>query len=237
VASVDGRAPVVPAVHDSDHRVGLLVMARVPGRSLHDRLGPSATGALGACEALGAALAAMHDHVEVRLPGHHLADDVSEVHRCLPAVRAVAPAIAERLAELLHKAEARAAAESERARLGPAHGALRTDQVLMTIDGPALVDLDSASLAPAERDLANLGAYLWWRSIRRPTEAGALHALADAARHGWAAAAGALPLDAACLRTWRALSLLKIAGRRYRNLTPAEWPLVPDLLDEAARCL
>jgi hypothetical protein len=33
---------------------------------------------------------------------------------------------------------------------------------------------------------------------------------------------------------YRAASLLKIAGRRYRSLAVPEWPLVPALLDAAA---
>jgi hypothetical protein len=34
-----------------------------------------------------------------------------------------------------------------------------------------------------------------------------------------------------------AASLVKIAGRRARDLSTGEWPLLPELLDEAERAL
>ena len=97
-----------------------------------------------------------------------------------------------------------------------------------------LIDLDGACSAPAGRDLANLSAYLWWRSVRRPAEAATLVGMATAALRGWQTASGAAELDDRHSSAWRSLSLLKIAGRRYRTLAWSEWPLVPRLLDEAA---
>lgn len=235
IAALDDATPTVPEVHDVDHRLGLLVMARVAGRPLRDVVRTSPPDAMVACAALGAALGAMHRHRRTALPPCNPAADDGEVRRCLPAARAAAPAEADRLEGLLDRASARAG--TDLGPIGPAHGALRTDQVVVTAGRPALVDLDGACAAPAERDVANLAAYLWWRGLRAPSEAHTLAALVDTAMRAWRTVPDAAPLDVDRLRTWRALSLLKIAGRRYRNLTIAEWPLVPRLLDEAAACL
>ena len=235
IAALDDEAPTVPAIHDADRRLGLLVMARVSGPPLRDVVRTSPPDATVSCAALGAALAAMHRHSHTALPPHEPADDDGEVRRCLPAARAAAPAVADRIEGLLDRASARA--EIDLGPLGPAHGALRTDQVIVAAGRPALVDLDGACAAPPERDVANLAAYLWWRGLRWPSDVHTLAALADTVIRAWGMVPDAAPLDADRLRTWRALSLLKIAGRRYRNLTIAEWPLVPRLLDEAAACL
>jgi hypothetical protein len=39
------------------------------------------------------------------------------------------------------------------------------------------------------------------------------------------------------IRTAEAISLLKIAGRRFRNLSVREWPRVPALVDAALELL
>jgi len=39
------------------------------------------------------------------------------------------------------------------------------------------------------------------------------------------------------VRTAEAISLLKIAGRRFRNLSVREWPKVPALVDAALELL
>jgi hypothetical protein len=166
-----------------------------------------------------------------------LVDDGGDVLDALPALAAVDAGLAATVAGLV-----------ERLVAGPdpvdsvtavvSHGALRPDQVLLGsgpgLDGGvALVDLDGACRAQPERDLANLGAYLWWRGVRRPGERSEVATLADAAWSG--ADAGGLRLDRARFDRLRALALLKIAARRYRALDVAEWPLVGSLVAEAAR--
>ena len=235
VAAIDPCAPAVPPVRLVDEDLGLLVMTRLPVLSMHRLLDPPTSAAVDGSRALGAAMGALHAHADARLPRHDIGDDVYEVRRCLSAVRAATPPTAARIEEMIERALALVAI-GDRC-LGPTHGALRTDQVLLAARHPVLVDLDGACTAPPERDLANLTAYLSWRAIRRPADAGALRAVAAAAQRGWTSSTAAPPLDSDRLRGWQVLSLLKIAGRRYRSLSIAEWPLVPKLLDEAARNL
>ncbi len=236
VASIDPAAPGVPRVLATDPALGLLIMERVPGASLHDLLSVSPVSAQASCAQLGAALASMHLHRDSPLAARRIDDDDDEVRRCILAAKIVAPATGDRLEALLDMATARAK-ELPPGVTGPAHGVLRTDQAIVNEGRTVLVDLDGACAAPPERDLANFSAYLWWRSVRKPGDAASLLAMADAATTGWRGVGDAPELDDDCTRAWRALSLLKIAGRRYRNLTRAEWPLVPRLLDEAAACL
>lgn len=236
VAARDPAAPGVPAVLSVDASLGILVMERVEGTPLHDLLSESPAAAKRSCEQLGSSLAAMHLHRNTPLDRRDVHDDDDEVRRCIAAATTVSPEIGNRLEALLDVATARALALPG-GEIGPAHGVLRTDQAIVNDGRPVLVDLDGACAAPPERDLANLSAYLWWRSVRRPGDSGPLLAMADAAKLGWRHAPDAPRLDDEVARVWRALSLLKIAGRRYRNLTRAEWPLVPQLLDEAAACL
>ena len=47
---------------------------------------------------------------------------------------------------------------------------------------------------------------------------------------------GDMPADD-LIRTAEAISLLKIAGRRFRNLSVREWPRVPGLVDAALELL
>ncbi len=112
------------------------------------------------------------------------------------------------------------------------HGALRTDQILLASDGPALLDLDGFCAAPAARDLGNVLAYLRWRAMRRPQDAGTAGAGREAVLEAYAEERA--PAPAADVARYEGLSLLKIATRRYRNLDVDEWPLVPELLDAAA---
>jgi aminoglycoside phosphotransferase (APT) family kinase protein len=113
------------------------------------------------------------------------------------------------------------------------HGAMRTDQFL--IDGGSgglvLIDLDGVCLAEPARDLGNLLAYLDWKAIRRPADAAWVERAGAAFQAGYATGRS-VPADRVAV--YRAGSLLKIAGRRYRSLTVPEWPLVPALLDAAA---
>ena len=236
VAAIDPAAPGVPGVLDTDPTLGVLVMERVQGAPLHDLLSDSPLAAQASCEQLGAALAAMHLHRRAPLSPRNISDDDDEVRRCISAAKTVSPAVGDRLETLLDIATSQAMSLPV-GTVGPAHGVLRTDQAIVNDGRPVLVDLDGACAAPPERDLANLSAYLWWRSVRKPADGESLLAMAAAATRGWRGAPDAPPLDDECTRAWRALSLLKIAGRRYRNLTRAEWPLVPRLLDEAAACL
>ena len=233
MARDDDESPRVPVVLDTDLEHGVLVMEQIVGSELRRIADTAPQKAIQSSEQLGRSLAAMNRCRGLQLPTHRVRDDGREVHRCLPAVRAASPRIADRMETLLQLALSKVVAHQP-ASVGPAHGALRTDQVLVAGGRTVLIDLDGACSAPAGRDLANLSAYLWWRSVRRPAEAATLVGMATAALRGWQTASGAAELDDRHSSAWRSLSLLKIAGRRYRALAWSEWPLVPRLLDEAA---
>jgi hypothetical protein len=94
-----------------------------------------------------------------------------------------------------------------------------------------VLDLDGACRAEPGRDLGNFLAYLRWQGVRHPTERSALDAARDAFLGGYGALAP--PADPGRVAQHEAASLVKIAGRRARDLSTGEWPLLPGLLDEA----
>ena len=99
----------------------------------------------------------------------------------------------------------------------------------MTAGRPALLDLDGFCAAHPARDLGNTLAYLRWRAIRRPRDSGAVSACRRGFLEGYRRGGPAVDPDA--LRHYEAVALLKIAGRRFRRLAVAEFPLVGGLLD------
>ena len=123
------------------------------------------------------------------------------------------------------------------------HGALRTDQFLLrhtdqqtTAEAELLlIDLDTLCLADPACDLGNCLAYLYWKALRQPQYAYFIE------RASAAFLAGYLTLrrlpDLLSLAFYQALSLIKIAGRRFATLSYREWPLTPALVQAAATLL
>jgi aminoglycoside phosphotransferase (APT) family kinase protein len=112
---------------------------------------------------------------------------------------------------------------------------LRTDQVLISDDRIALIDLDAACLADPARDLGNLIAYLDWKRIRGVAVPETVSAAVGDFRLGYAR--GGSDVDGRRLDYWRAASMLKIMGRRFTGSHTDEWPLTPRLLAEAERLI
>src|SRR5207237_2821135 len=187
----------------------------------------AATGRQGAATlaevgAGGAVLSALHARSQP--PGSHrsLVDDIDDLAQYLAPAGRVAPSTAELLADAM----ARVRIHSEPGDTPvPSHGAFRLDQVHITSGEARLIDLDSYRWAERARDLGNLFAYLRWRAIRHPGLASELGTVRAAFVSGYANAMD-LP-DGRRVRAFEAVSLLKIAGRRYRALDVAEWPQVP----------
>ena len=226
-----GEGPFVPAPVAVDERLQVLVLPAVEGGSLH-RIVFDPTVALAArvdaFRLAGRAVARLHagpPPPNTVVP----ADDVDELHRAAGALRAVDATLHERWRAVL---DALARVEGTPPVAVASHGALRTDQILVTADGPALLDLDGFCAAPAARDLGNVVAYLRWRAMRRPEDAAVVTAGRDALLAGYEDEGGSVAAEA--LARFEALSLLKIAARRYRNLDVDEWPLAPELVDAAA---
>lgn len=183
---------------------------------------------------LGCAIAALHGASVPSLPQIDTSADVRTLRELLVErglVGSTEPLVQASLG-LLDQIEPEVARRRSSA-FGPAHGALRTDQVLLGADRFALVDLDGAGVAPAARDIGNLLAYLAWKVIRRTADAGLVAASSTAFESGYAAVAD-LPARAE-RHAWQALSMVKIAARRLNAGPSTEVLLVPALLDAAAR--
>ena len=189
--------------------------------------------------AAGRCLAALHRAAMPGAPGATLAGDLAELRGYLAPVAQVDPRLAGDYEAALELVEA---AGRDTGSQAPAagHGAMRTDQFLIGDGGSlVLIDLDGVCLAEPARDLGNLLAYLDWKAIRRPASAELIQRAAAAVmagyRSGGGGGGGGEPaVRADRVAVYRAGSLLKIAGRRYRSLTVKEWPLVPHLVDAAA---
>jgi aminoglycoside phosphotransferase (APT) family kinase protein len=115
------------------------------------------------------------------------------------------------------------------------HGALRTDQFMIEQDLIALIDLDSFCWANPARDIGNFLAYLRWKAMRQPHYATFIERGERAFLAGYATAR-AIPVKE-WLVHYEAVALLKIVGRRFRNLVVQEWPLAVRLLDVALAML
>ncbi|MEN9934758.1 MAG: hypothetical protein RLZZ387_1337 [Chloroflexota bacterium] len=180
----------------------------------------------------GARLAALHALTGIDAPARTAADDMDELREYVAPMRAADPALAARyegavgrLAELAGQRDEPPAVAS--------HGAFRTDQFMIAGDELVMIDLDGFCWANPARDLGNFLAYLDWKAIRQPQRAELIRQAAGLLLEGYRGAGGTV--DEGWLELYRADSLLKIAGRRYRSLTVKEWGLVPQLLDAAER--
>jgi hypothetical protein len=174
----------------------------------------------------GARLSALHRYGPLEGPVRNLQDDLAELSEYVPAMERAAPQEAARYKKAMRKIERLAEGRAESSSVA-GHGAFRTDQFMIEDGRLVMIDLDSFCRANPARDVGNFLAYLDWKEMRKPD----LSAFVDRARRAFLEGYGpaGLPLDPEWLDLYRAASLLKIAGRRYRSLSFREWPLVPRL--------
>ena len=172
----------------------------------------------------------MHARVEPPAAHRSLDEDLDDLAQYFAAAERIAPANAELLADTIARIRARSGPADPQA---PGHGAFRLDQVHASAAGARLIDLDSYCWAEPARDLGNLFAYLRWRAIRKPGLASLVADVRAAFVAGYASDTISPP-DERRVRAFEAVSLLKIAGRRYRALSAEEWPLVPSLIEAAS---
>jgi hypothetical protein len=216
--------------------LGLVVQAEVEGDSLHARAFNSALPSAERVALLrraGTAVAALHDGRGPSAPTRTSADDVCDLRAYVPAASLANPSLATRLAAAVERAAL--ASDGRDPAFVPSHGSLRTDQVFVSARRVTLIDLDGYCWSQPARDIGNLLGYLRWKAIRQPAH----RALVAEGRRAFRAAyrrAGDMPADD-LIRVAEAISLLKIAGRRYRNLSVREWPSVPRLVDAALELL
>jgi hypothetical protein len=227
-----GAPSVLPPIAVLDD-LGLVLQAEVAGDSLHalaftSALPPAERVAL--LRRAGRAIAALHDGGGPSAPTRTPADDVRELRAYLPAANRADPSLASRLARAVDRA-GMALLDAPGQALVPSHGALRTDQVHVSEARVTLLDLDGYCWSQRARDIGNLLAYLRWKAIREPARRALVAEGRRAFRAGYRRTSD-MPGDD-LLRTAEAMSLLKIAGRRFRNLSVREWPRLPALLDAA----
>jgi hypothetical protein len=183
----------------------------------------------------GSGLAALHRMSLASGPRRTLLDDARDLQAYGRLFTQLAPRLERRFHDAIAAISRYALANREPA-LVASHGALRADQLLVDRDDDlVLMDLDGFCWATPARDLGNLFAYLEWRAIRKPEDAALIDQAQRAFLEGYAEA-GPLP-DSSWLAVFRAGSMLKIAGRRFRSLDLEEWELVPKLLDAAWEAL
>lgn len=190
---------------------------------------------------MGQTVGAFHELSRLNLPHVTWQEDLAALHAYLPAITQVMPALATAYQAALAAVPTMAAALSA-TDVVLSHGALRTDQFLMApspTDAPneaepprlIVIDLDTLCLADPARDLGNCLAYLTWKAMRQPQHAGFIAKAQQALLAGYVEQR--MMPDGHRLNFYTALALLKIAGRRFRNLTYREWTLVPDLIQRA----
>jgi hypothetical protein len=182
----------------------------------------------------GAALAGFHAVADAPGPPRTLGDDLDELRAYGLSMAQAAPALSEEFVALIDRASM-GTADGAGSLTVASHGAFRTDQLLDGSDGLVMIDLDGFCHSSAGRDIGNFLAYLRWRAMRQPEHDGFVEQARAAFVTGYDSVRAAP--DPREMRVYEAASLLKIAGRRYRNLSVGEWPRVPLLLKFAGRLL
>jgi hypothetical protein len=214
----------------------MIVQPAVEGEEIHFATydpSVSSEGRLHLVERAGAALAGFHAAAAAPGPTRTFVEDQEELRGYLPSIAQAAPEVHGRFVSLVQRAAR--GTESTSSPPVASHGAFRTDQLLDGGTGLVMIDLDGFCYSSAARDIGNFLAYLGWRSIRHPEQEGFVEQAHPVFTGGYGSIRAAP--DSEEIRLYQGMSLLKIAGRRFRNLGVDEWPLVPRLLESAARLL
>jgi hypothetical protein len=234
-SAADTRLPRIPRPLAYWPEIRMLVQPEVAGGAELNDLAFDPAQDAGLRErwlrAAGARLAGLHA-AQVAGSPRTLADDLDELREYVAPMAQADPALARRYAAAVERIAERAGDDAS----PPAatHGAFRTDQYLIEGDELVMIDLDGFCWAEPERDLGNFLAYLRWKAIRKPADAALIERAGQVFMEGYRSSAPAP--HARRLAIYKADSLLKIAGRRYRSLTVKEWHLVPRLVEAAEEC-
>ena len=180
----------------------------------------------------GAALAGLHAVPLPAAPRRRIMDDAAYLARFSTPLARAAPSLALAFEEALRRLES---ATHQEPPAVASHGSFRSDQLLIEGDEPLMIDLDGLCWANPARDVGNFLAYLRWKAIREPHHSSFVEATIPSFLAGYGSVL-ALP-DERWTARYEAASMLKIAGHRFRKLDVSEWPLVPQLLDEARALL
>ena len=178
---------------------------------------------------VGNSLAALHQ-CSVQSHERSIREDLADLCLYIPAVRKIHPRLGWKYEHAIQELTSVTADHPETA-LVPSHGSLRLDQILLQEDQIVIIDWDEFSLANPARDLGNFLAYLAWRAIRHPETGQFIQSAGRAFLQGYLDQRPSL--EHYWLAIYQSVSLLKIAGRRFRNMADAEWPFSDDLLEMA----
>lgn len=234
-AAAAGPGVCVPEVVETDDAAGVLMLAGLPGRPLHDLLGEGASPeilrrvgravrALHA-DALPASGAAVHDAAaEARV----LADWVERVRDAAPGLHArlaqAAGPVIERLAALPSVAAA------------ALHRDLHDKQVfVMPGDRIGLIDLDTLAPGDPAVDLANLAVHLELRALQRGRSPDAAGVLVEALLDGYGVRPAAEAFDAYRRATWLRLAAVYAFRPRWADVPAAALARGGHLASGAAR--
>jgi hypothetical protein len=223
-----------PAAYWPDLR--MLVQPAVIGQEFHDvAFDPALEQAVRErwMAAAGRALAALHAMTDVPAARRTMQDDADELDELTAPMAQVSSELAARFRHAVDGL--RGLGDSSTSPYVASHGAFRTDQFMIRDEELVLIDLDTFCWARPERDIGNLFAYLQWKALRQPQHASLIEVAPRRFLEGYSEV-GPAP-DERETMLYRAASLLKIAGRRFRSLTVREWPKVPHLIASAQTLL
>jgi Ser/Thr protein kinase RdoA (MazF antagonist) len=173
----------VPTLLESRAAEGHVVLASIPGQSLHDLLAEPARFVAGAAAA-GEALRSLHRLSAPGLRQHHAGRVVEELERRVRFLDAFHPPLAGRIGALLG-AVAEALERDGRGPLVPVHRDFHDKQVVLDGDGGVgVLDFETLSLGEAAMDVANALAHFELRALQglcsTATAAAAAGAILDA---------------------------------------------------------
>ncbi|HEV8116098.1 MAG TPA: phosphotransferase, partial [Acidimicrobiales bacterium] len=172
-------------------------------------------------DAVGAALARLHalqpDRRLPRIDGH---DAWSAAVEAAEAVAVLVPALGKRACRLAHRLGRALAALPPAARV--VHGDFSPDQVVLTDNGVAIIDFDSAAVADPALDLGSFAADLDRAELEHRLPVGRAATAAAELVDGYHRAGGA-PVDHG-VAAHRAAALLRLAVLPFRERQP-EWPV------------
>lgn len=182
----------------------------------------------------GRNLAGLHLCPGVDGPRRTFAEDIAELGEYIAPMQQAAPALTERFRSGINRLEGLASGQPESTPV-PSHGAFRTDQFMIEGSALVMIDLDGFCWANPARDVGNFCAYLHWKALRQPQQAGFIRHAGEVFLESYRTFQPTL--NELWLTLYTAASMLKIAGRRFRSLTVKEWPLVAGLIDGALALL
>ncbi len=209
-------------------RHGIIVMEWIEGRCLTDVLG--APDGVAAVMATGTALALLHRQAPSGLTQRTHADEIAHLRAVADGVGVICPDLAPPTRALA--AQLAAYGNQLPTVMAATHGDFYADQVLLTDNGVALLDLDRAAWGDPAVDLGVFIAHLLYDGLRNATGNEHVARLREAFLAGYAADGRML----ARIEIYTAIGLLLLAPDPFRRRIP-NWPTQMAALIEQAQAI